>query len=47
MKILRELENPGALKVLRTVEAGCQLKVAFKKGLCFPKNIEELFFWDL
>jgi hypothetical protein len=47
MKILRELENPGALKVLGTVKAGGQLKVAFEKGLCFTKNIEELLFWDL
>jgi hypothetical protein len=47
MKILRELKHPGTLEVLGAVEAGSQLKVTFEKRLCFPKNIEDLFFGDL
>ncbi len=46
MEILGILKNAGALKILRTVEAGGQLKMALEEGLCLTKNVEDLFFGD-
>ncbi len=46
VQILRVLNHPGALKVLRAVKAGSELKMPFKEGLCLSKDIENLLFWE-
>jgi hypothetical protein len=46
MQVLRVLQNPRALKVLCTVESGCELKMSFKEGIRLAKDVENLFFWE-
>lgn len=46
MQVFRVLQDLGALKVLRAVQPGRELKVAFEESFRFAKNVENLFFWE-
>jgi hypothetical protein len=45
MKVFGVLQDLGALKVLRAMESGSELKMPFQEGVCLAKDIENLFFW--
>jgi hypothetical protein len=46
VQVLRVLQHLGALKVLRAVESGGELKVPFEKSFRLAEDVENLFFGD-